>query len=260
MISTKHKFILITPPKTGGQSIINTTLGYLDIKNKSYNRNISSNYIHYSDYFGRGANHIWIEKIYKNWDKNILGNFDDYHKIGVIRNPWDRMISWWSFRNALPHIIKNNKTATLEKFLKDPHSWEHLSGLQRKNIDKVTGKEISRKIKKGDRYVIESKHWPGQDPIEPGPIYHKNLLQDYFSIDGKVIIDSYIRFENIQEDFNKICNQIGIPIKKLQHLNKSKHKHYTEHYTNELKEIISKRYKKDIEYFQYKFEEQIKNK
>ena len=74
-------------------------------------------------------------------------------------------------------------------------------------------------------------------------------------VDGKNDADFIGRLENLQGDFDIICNRLGIPRQKLLHLNKSPHKHYTEYYDHTTKQIIAEKCVKDIEYFGYKFGE-----
>lgn len=62
------------------------------------------------------------------------------------------------------------------------------------------------------------------------------------------------KYENLDSDFSDITKLMGIEAT-LKHINKSSHKHFSEYYDDELREIVGGVYAEDIEYFGYEFGE-----
>ena len=96
---------------------------------------------------------------------------------------------------------------------------------------------------------IDYKNGPGTDEKirhHTIPQLHPYNCLKYADFIGK--------FENLQEDFNKICDRLNIVQQKLPHLNESQYDNdYSLYYSEKIKKIVSQYFKEDIEYFEYTF-------
>ncbi len=80
-------------------------------------------------------------------------------------------------------------------------------------------------------------------------------LQKAFVVDesGKMLVDFVGKFENITDDFAKICDLIKVTAS-LPHMNRTSHRPYQEYYNLNTRELIRKHFEEDIELFGYEFE------
>lgn len=106
-----------------------------------------------------------------------------------------------------------------------------------------------------DRVVSQTSYVNGINTV---PLVLQNFSMpkpqlDYLKIDGEVVVKNFIRFENLQNDFNDICRDIGIPEVKLSHKNKSRDSGYQHLYTESTKNMITRMYQDELDYFDYQF-------
>ncbi len=72
---------------------------------------------------------------------------------------------------------------------------------------------------------------------------------------GKILMDFIGRFENLQEDWNFICDEIGIENKQLSHRKKAGKVNYSNYYNDENKKLVTKLWEKDIDAFGYAYKD-----
>jgi hypothetical protein len=66
-------------------------------------------------------------------------------------------------------------------------------------------------------------------------------------------VSRVMRFDNLQKDFDLVCDEIGIPQVELPMLNVSKHKHYRDLYTDQQRRWVDVACAEEIERFGFKF-------
>ena len=210
--------IFIHIPKTGGISI-NNFLSSLKDDNITYEN--KKKY-----YFYEELRRLKIASIhgkardYIKFIDNRLWNRS--LKITSIRNPWDLMVSsyyWW-----------------LQEGFKFPRCRHMYNDISTMNFNEfITSSYGTNMI---NDCVGNIEDW----------IYDHN---------GKLLLDGLIRLENFEEDFQTLISKFDLKInglKSLPKLNSTSHKKYQDHYNENTKKIIEKRFDYLIKNYDYKFE------
>ena len=140
--------------------------------------------------------------------------YDNSFKFCFCRDPYDRLVSAWKYHRDVEKKI----TYSFEDYVN----------------------HISERIDTSEGLPHIGLH------NQPGLI-HANRQTDWIS-EG---VDFIGRFENLQNDFNKICDIIGAPSIQLRKTNPTQHKLYHNYYTRELYDIVNDVYDADFTRFKY---------
>ena len=128
--------------------------------------------------------------------------------------PWDRAVSMYYFR-----VVQSRTRRRCSKNLSFKQFLKHPRCA-------------------GPRAGIDQTHW---------------LLDDK----GNMCMDYVGRYEDLQGSLDYVCDRVGVARGKIPHKTSTKRlrdKDYWEYYDDETRELIAKRFKRDIETFNYEFE------
>jgi hypothetical protein len=182
LISHKHKFITIDIPKTGTRSLRESLLP-LGIIDVSGLPNFCTEFYQ----------HDCAIRAKKQFAKNNW-NWNDYFKFTIVRDPWTRYFSFFKYFKSYG-----------EKYLRRDKS------INWKKPELNQGKLCVELFEnKDDQTVLKN-------------IILNNDSQDSYYCDenGEIIVDHIASFEDLQNAFVFLCDQVGIKTPNLQHGNKS---------------------------------------
>lgn len=151
--------------------------------------------------------------------KNTV-RYRDQFTFCFVRNPWDRVVSAYHYLQA--GGLNEDDARDARQFVA-PHT--HFKQFVRRG-----------RWKSG---LLQQIHFR---PQYEWCVSRRGALPDFVG-----------RFENLQADFNHVCERIGIEPVTLPHSNKAKHAHYSKYYDRRTSAIVAKYYRKDIDYFGYTF-------
>lgn len=213
MISHKHKCIFIHIPKTGGSTIEKI---FHPQKKDRNERNLYGQ--HANSPLEGGLQHLTSTKIIERVGSEL---FEDYFTFSFVRNPWDKMVSQYSYLNHMPGMREKIGIGPDTNF-----------------------KEYLKVVDKTDR-----KH----AQLQP----QSHFITDD---DGKINVDFIGRFENFEGDLRLLLKRFalgrsffGLFNRKIPKVNASRRKNTGIYYDDESRELVARIYKKDIELFNYQF-------
>lgn len=214
------EIIFIHIPKTGGVSVMHSLF-----KNKKINYNDTEEFVKYG--------HMFAKQI-----KKLRLDYEDIIKFTTIRNPWERLLSTYTFLTKGSEIHKPPESILFNYLYGNINFNELVRVLYKKNKknDDVffVNDDIHHLSKNINLYTLGQHNW-------------------IFDTNGEKLVDHICYLHKLSEDIKKFNEKYSLNIKLGEHKNKTKHKHYSEVYDDDTREMVRELYSKDIKLFNFKF-------
>jgi hypothetical protein len=239
LVSHRKHFIYTKTAKTAGTSVESYFEKYCMPEGEWKETHLSEEYVSDTGIIGyRGSrgkgltyyNHMSADSI-----RNLVGQdiWNSYFKFTVIRNPYDKLISWFAMceQQKQNYDLRTRAKCSLKRLLRRGNPSDRVKG--RTDVERFRSWiHLGGTIDDRDKYLVG----------------------------GKVCVDYFIRFENLQEDVHHVCDRLSIPyipenipsFKKGMRSSRLKVRDYFDEGT---KRIVEKNYAWEIEHFGYSFPE-----
>ena len=154
-----------------------------------------------------------------------------YRAAAFVRNPWDRLVSWYA------EILQNGRRVPW---------WERLWNKQYNVL----------------RHQVLAHTDSFESFLRLGPAFRSRLGYHPFRTnqvdwltngDGRMAVDFVGRFEHFEHDARDLCAMFGVELSSVPHLNASTRRNYRDYYTPQTRDLVARRFKRDVEAFGYDF-------
>lgn len=216
LISHRYRVIFVHIQRTGGNSI-------RQLFNQTDNEALQELPV---DQKKNRLKHCFISDIYQVFDRQL---FASYTKFAVVRNPYDRLFSWYAmFKHQT--IAKSKEAGGVE-------------------LTASFGSAVEQAVEPYLDSFETFLRMPNQGLFER--FYYNQL--DYLLIDGEMAVDFVLRFENLNDDFNEMAKKLNFP-HLLSMVNQSiRQTDYRSAYNELNQQLVGERYARDLDFFHYQF-------
>ena len=142
--------------------------------------------------------------------------FDRLYKFAFVRNPWDLQVSsYHHLRRERPRLMEG--VADFSTFVR-----------RKLDPERPYQYHLDTSIERQSDYLVD--------------------------LSGRIVADFVGHYERLQEDFDLICEQIGVGRRRLPHRRKATDREdYRRYYDDETADLVAEYFRRDIENFGYAF-------
>jgi chondroitin 4-sulfotransferase 11 len=219
LVSHSRKLVFVHIQKTGGDTVSRLLIDSVP------------------DIFRLGAKHGFAVDAAKN-----LEHWNEYFKFAFVRNPWDRLVSWYS-------MIRDAETIRWHQTLVNRRKRSHL----RQTRENRLWRYVLDNSSTFEEFIVNCTD---EIEVDKGVYYSFTYNQlDYITgSNGDMLVDFVGRFENFASDLHEVYDRLGLELIVIPQENRSVRGHYSLFYTPETEMIVRRRFERDIVYFGYEFE------
>lgn len=138
------------------------------------------------------------------------------YKFACVRNPWDRLLSHFLFKQA-KRGRRHFDREVFSRFIATRPPIEHY--VCTAAAARVAG--------------CSGEAWGGESPFDE--------------------LDRFVRFEHLDEDFELVRKELDLPCGRVPVRNRGRHDHYAAYYDAGTREQVRHRFAAEIDYFGYRF-------
>jgi len=246
IVSHKHRFIFVCPRKVAGTSIrlsLAQSCGGGDIiaGGETFRPGVDAD--DYAALRERNAGDYSTPHTLPDDVRSRVGErvWNDYFKFTVVRNPWDLFVSLYCYKFAVdwPNLVR------------DAGGVVGRGGLGRARLH--------LRLRRARRGFARGRH---RESVEFS--LRKGLftalvdeIPAFCFSRGELFADRYLRFENLQHDYDEVCRHLRLPRRALIRAKtgvRDKRRHYRGYYTGYSRDFIAQRCAAMIDAFGYRYD------
>lgn len=167
------------------------------------------------------------------------GGYADYFRFGFVRNPWSRILS--CYHNKIRRRANINAGTGLRLlFYVTPDAWHA-------TFNRFLPTPLLSSYMSFDEFVEAVAKIPDSS-------IDKHLRSQYTFLcgeDGELLTSYLGRLESFSKDFHHVARQIGLPLEEPENTSPEKKPEYKTYYNQHTWDLVSKRYRRDIELLGY---------